>query len=451
MEWDHLSEEYNDRLFAGWLRLLFQESPALPSRLASQHRGGTTQVTDVSEFTTGAYNICCTVSFDDGFRALVRFPILGRSRFRTEKTLNEASVMKFLCQHTTLPVPRLLGMGRWGGGPYLIMTFLEGTLLSKRLRNPTLDPPRVDPNVSDADIELAYRGMAQVMLELSKPTFSSIGALREESGAWKVIQRPLSLNMNELVRAGNLPPAIFGDKTFGTAGEYFQELATQQLLHLQYQRNDVVEDEQDCRKKYLARYLFRKIARDLYQDQPGPFHLYCDDLRPSNVLVSGPEFTTTGVIDWEFTYVAPAEFTYTAPWWLLFESPEAWEADLNAFLLRYTPRLQLFLGVLRSCETEQIQKGTMTESQRLSDHMAQSMDNGRFWFCLAARKSFMFDDIYWTFLDQRYFGPGSLEDRLCLLSQEERDELETLVSVKMQQVSEKRLDEHLSIDDVIDL
>lgn len=47
----------------------------------------------------------------------------------------------------------------------------------------------------------------------------------------------------------------------------------------------------------------------------------------------------SGVIDWEFTYVATAEFTYAAPWWLLFESPVEWESDLNAFLARYRPRL----------------------------------------------------------------------------------------------------------------
>jgi Phosphotransferase enzyme family. len=115
------------------------------------------------------------------------------------------------------------------------------------------------------------------------------------------------------------------------------------------------------RKKYIARCLFRKIAQDIQIDQRGPFHLYCDDLRPSNVLVSGPNLTTTGVIDWEFTYVAPAEFTYTAPWWLLFESPETWESDLNAFLHRYTPRLEIFLTILRSCENEQIQKGIMNK------------------------------------------------------------------------------------------
>ncbi|RAK89708.1 phosphotransferase enzyme family protein [Aspergillus costaricaensis CBS 115574] len=451
MDWDHLAEEHNDKLFAGWLQLLSQQSPALPSRLATQHRRGTARVADVSQFTTGAYNICCIVTFEDGFRALVRFPILGRSRFRTEKSRNEASVMKFLSQNTALPVPRILGMGRWGCGPYLVITFIEGMLLSNRLGDPAIQSPSLNPNVSDSDIQSAYRVMAQVILELSKPIFSSIGALQEGFQMWKVAQRPLTLNMNELVRVGNLPPGIFAEGTFSTAGDYFEELARQQLLHLQYQRNDAVDDEQDCRKKYIARCLFRKIAREYNKQQSGPFHLYCDDLRPSNVLVAEQDFSLTGVIDWEFTYVAPAEFTYTAPWWLLFESPEAWESDLHVFLARYTPRLHLFVNALRSCEDEMIRKGALKEYQRLSERMAESLNNGLFWFCLAARKSYMFDDIYWQFLDKRHFGQGSLEDRLSLLSQEELDGLEMFVSLKMQQARENRLDEHMSIDKLIDL
>lgn len=106
----------------------------------------------------------------------------------------------------------------------------------------------------------------------------------------------------------------FPKKTFQTASGYFRELATHQVLHLKHQRNNAVKGEHDCRKKYIARCLFWKVAQQLSFHEHGPFHLYCDDLRPSNVLVSGSELNITGVIDWEYTYVASAEFTYTAPW-----------------------------------------------------------------------------------------------------------------------------------------
>ncbi|KAG5292185.1 phosphotransferase enzyme family protein [Histoplasma ohiense] len=450
MDWDQLAEEKSQKVYAGWLKLLLQNSPALPLKLATQHRPGF-QATRASDFTTGSFNMCCTVSFDDGFHVIVRFPILGRSRFRCEKTSDELLVMSFIARHTSIPIPTVLGTGKWGCGPYIVTTVIEGTLLSRCLRDSSVLAPGLNPDVSKSDLEIAFSGMAQIVLELSKPVFKYIGGLKWDSGKWRVSKRPLTLNMNELVRVGNFPPSKFVDcnHIFASASGYFQQLAEQQFLHLKYQRNDAIINEDDCRKKYVARCLFQQIAQRVTV-QHGRYHLYCDDLRPSNVLVMESDLKITGVIDWEYTYVAPAEFTYSAPWWLLFESPEAW--DLNNFMDRYRPRLKLFLEVLRGHEDEQIHQGSLRESQRLSDRMALSIEDGLFWFCLAARKSFMFDEIYWTFLDERYFGPlKSLDDRLSLLTQDERDQMEDFVRAKVQQKVERRLDEHQTFDEVFEL
>jgi hypothetical protein len=161
MDWDQLAEEKSQKLFAGWLKLLFRESPALPLRLGAQHRPGF-RATGASDFTTGSFNMCCTVTFEDGFHALVRFPILGRSRFRCEKTGGELLVMAFLARHTCIPVPTVLGTSKWGCGPYIVTTVIEGTLLSKCLRDPSLLAPSLNPDVSDSDLENAYTGMAKL-------------------------------------------------------------------------------------------------------------------------------------------------------------------------------------------------------------------------------------------------------------------------------------------------
>lgn len=43
--------------------------------------------------------------------------------------------------------------------------------------------------------------------------------------------------------------------------------------------------------------------------------------------------------------------------------------------------------------------------------MADYVDNRLFWFCLVAKKPFMCDDIYWAFLDKKYFETlGDIED-----------------------------------------
>ena len=59
----------------------------------------------------------------------------------------------------------------------------------------------------------------------------------------------------------------------------------------------------------------------------------------------------------------------------------------------------------------------------------------------------MFDDIYWTFLDEKYFGHlSSLNDLLSLPTQDEQNELDGFVQTMMQQAKEKILDEHLTFD-----
>ncbi|EER38433.1 phosphotransferase enzyme family protein [Histoplasma capsulatum H143] len=380
MDWDQLAEEKLQKVYAGWLKLLLQNSPALPLKLATQHRPGF-QATRVSDFTTGSFNMC---SLGNGL----------------------------IARHTSIPILTVLGTGKWSCGPYIVTTVIEDTLLSRCLQDPSVLAPSLNPK---SDLEITFSGMAQIVLELSKLVFKYIGGLKWDSGKLRVSKQPLTLNMNELVHMGNFPFNKFVDcnHIFASASGYFQQLTEQQFLHLKYQHNDAITNEDDCRKKYSS-------------------------------------LKITGVIDWEYTYVAPAEFTYSASWWLLFKSPEAW--DLNNFMDQYCPRLKLFLEVLRVHEDEQIRQGSLRESQHLSDRMALSIEDGLFWFCLAARKSFMFDEIYWTYLDEQYFGPlSSLDDRLSLLTHDEQNQMEDFVRAKVQQKEERRLDEHQTFDEVFDL
>lgn len=205
----------------------------------------------------------------------------------------------------------------------------------------------------------------------------------------------------------------------------------------------------------MARPLFRKIVPGILREHRyGPFRLYCDDFRPSNVLIDLQNLHITGVVDWEFTYAAPTEFTYIAPWWLLLQSPEDWESDLQEFLERFMPRLRLFLEALRECEDERAKEedGVPADSQRLSSRMERSVDTGLFWVCLAAKYSSLFDEIYWTFLDEMYHGPfTSIKDRIELLSEEERHGLDELVRTKMEHIAEGPPELYYTVDDLMDL
>lgn len=334
------------------------------------------------------------------------------------------------------------------------MSYIEGNLLSGYLRDPTQEKDTLLPDISLHVLRRAYHGMAEVILELSKVEFPLIGAIRrDESGTWAVSKGPLTLNMNRIAEFSNIPQNVFQRRHFSNAADYFEELAHQHFYHLEYQRNDAIADENDCRKKYIARCLFRKLSRDIPSEHcNGPFRLYCDDLNPGNVLVDPSKLIITGVIDWEFSYAAPVEFTYAAPWWLLLERPESWEPDFNQFITRYLPRFRTFLEVLQDCETEKIKAGSLAQSGRLSIAMEQSLDTGLFWICLASRHSAMFDEIYWNFIDPKFFGPfTTIESRVALLSSEERTNMDAFVAKKLAQKHEATLDIHYSIDELVDL
>ncbi|OOF92654.1 hypothetical protein ASPCADRAFT_517496 [Aspergillus carbonarius ITEM 5010] len=396
-----------------WLRLWSSRSPEILSmELAHKHRPG--KPVSACLWNSGAFNICYRVRYDEGPDAIVRFAALGRAILRREKVRNEVATMRYIHRTTSIAVPEVFGSGICWAGPYMVMSFLEGRPLSQLLKDPSAEGrPVLNPGISDRSLRRAYREMAGLILELSRHEFDAIGALEEDEGGFSITKRPLTFNMNELMASANLPEATFPSHTFSSATAYFQALAGQHLSHLRLQQRDAVSSEENCRKKFIAR----------------PFRLYCDDFRPSNILVeSDPScaIRVSGVIDW-----------------LLLQSPEDWANDLNEFLARYSPRLCTFLEVLRDCENKLIEQHLLSESQRLSPRMAQSMEY-----------SSMFDEIYWTFIDQRYHGTfTSLDDRVRLLDQEQQHEMNELVRLKTRQytMSKDEFEDHYPIDKLLEL
>lgn len=91
----------------------------------------------------------------------------------------------------------------------------------------------------------------------------------------------------------------------------------------------------------------------------------------------------------------------------------------------------MFLEEPQKQEDSAIQRGMMTEDGRLSRRMKERWENGDFWVNYAARRSWAFDMIYWARIDRRFFGAGDLDDRLGLLSPDERQEMDGLVQRKL--------------------
>lgn len=278
MQFDSLAEKQQDGYFAIWVQTLLRKQPEyLAMKLAETHYPRKSSA--ACRWKNGAFNVCFRVKYEDGFEAIVRFAALGRVVFRMEKVENEVAVMNYLRQNTSIPVPRVLGFGKTWTGPYIVMEYVEGVSLSDLLKDHSeKGRPVLNPQISDRALKRAYREMAALMLELSKPEFSRIGSLEQNDSGFTVSRRPFTFNLNELSISANLPPEKLPADSFESVTQYLEALAQQHLTHLWEQRNDAIANEADCRKKYIARCLFLRVARNMSKDfSGGSFRLYCDD------------------------------------------------------------------------------------------------------------------------------------------------------------------------------
>ena len=452
MEYDDAAWERSDNIFDEFKKRIVTSDVLLAvTNFMASYRDGVRPVDRARIADVGAFNLCFRMVFEDGFSSLLRFPCPGRVMFPEEKVRNEVAVMTYLKQNTNIPVPSIIhhGMGDAspaGLGPFILMEYVEhASNMTAQLRVPGYergDRPFLDPDIEEEKLKFLYGQLAEILLELSELSFDKIGSLEKVADGWDISNRPLTMNMNELVQLGNFPPRMLPQSPFSTASSYYQSLAETEFMHLTTQRNDAVDSEDDCRSKYVARKLFCKLAtenrlRDHTIPDCGAFKLFCDDLRPTNVLLDD-NMNITAVIDWEFTYAAPLEFTYSPPWWLLLEMPEEWPRGIADWSKVYEKRLETFLLALKRKEDAAIETGRLVEGQRLSGRMRESWDNGDFWVNYGARKSWAFD-VVWPIIDGKFFG-GSDGETTMSLDAIDKEEMGPFIYKKLEDSKRRVLD-----------
>ncbi len=61
----------------------------------------------------------------------------------------------------------------------------------------------------------------------------------------------------------NIPRSVYPpqDKTYGTADEWYTELAQMHMAQLVFQHNDLVLSADDCRNKYVVCQLFYRLVK----------------------------------------------------------------------------------------------------------------------------------------------------------------------------------------------
>lgn len=283
---------------------------------------------------TGGFNTCFKMNFANSFGAIIRFPLPGAVMFPAEKVCNEVSAMRFILDKSSdkmpIPVPFVFRAAETKEspsdmGPFIIMSYVpHSKSMADLLEAPEREagqPPVLNPGLEQVRLERLFRKLAKIVLSLSTLSFDRIGSLhRNDNSTWEVLSRPLSYSMSEIVQLGTLPRSKLPTTMFKKAWSYFEALAELHISHLMTKRNeDSIEADIDndlladiFRRKFVARFLFRKLVRDVEQRKQwlmyenGPFPVWCDDFRPENVLADQAE-NIVGVVDWEFTYTAPVE------------------------------------------------------------------------------------------------------------------------------------------------
>jgi hypothetical protein len=430
---DEIAEKTGDDQWAEWKKLVLDARAEIALFVARFRLGG--EAPEVIDWFEGSFNFCLRVTFyDGGPDAVIRFPGPGHTTFREEKVINEVHIIKFLHEKTTIPVPPLISWGLTEEspqhfGPFIISAFIEGVHVSDILRDPTdQNCLYLNPKIDGRLLDVVFDQIADIILQLFHFNFNRIGAISKDptSNAWSVAGRPLTYSINELATTAFYPISEFPTAAFGSARDYFKSITHEHMTHLWTQRN-LSTNPEDAQERYVARHLFSKLVNKYCIDDCGPFKLFCDDLRPQNMLIDPKTLRITAVLDLEFMNSMPSQYLSEPPWWLLLAGPDSYlfrGRTMDEFLAAYEPRLKQFLKAMQRAERA---RGIPHGNNALSNLMRESWLTKRFWFNYAARKPFDVDVLFYNCLSDGNAGIESLDEEV-------RAGLEPFVKMKMEQL-----------------
>lgn len=166
-------------------------------------------------FHHGAFNAGVKMVFSDSTAWMVRFPRFGKvcEDYMDEKVAMEVSALNLIRETTTIPVPivRAWGMADsnvLGLGPFIMMDFIDGVSLGTIIKDPNANPPSrvMREDISDSDIEVIYRQMANYLLQLFKLDFDRIGSLPspETGSSNPTPPRPLTFKAETILQDGGV-------------------------------------------------------------------------------------------------------------------------------------------------------------------------------------------------------------------------------------------------------
>lgn len=210
MDWDERAENSHRSDSLAWSGK-FNEARGGPfSTWLSTFRNGLP--CEVVGDVCGSFNWCCKVQFEDNIKWIVRFAVPGKVMNGDEKIRREVATMQFIKTETTIPIPLVIAWGTsddnsLGLGAFIIMEFIEGESLGKILEE-CPEPEHgsiLKSSIDENDLEIVYRQVANILLQLSEHDFSQIGSLSTIDDTHScAASRPLTLKLNEIESHGGV-------------------------------------------------------------------------------------------------------------------------------------------------------------------------------------------------------------------------------------------------------
>ncbi|KAI1120312.1 hypothetical protein F5Y10DRAFT_134548 [Nemania abortiva] len=380
--WIRKYDEARERQLTNWVSTLHRDH--LPCKL-------TTHKLDDKR---GAYNINCKVVFSNGEKWIVRFPMVGKVMNADEKVEIEVAAMKLVRQHTSIPIPDIKAWGLaidnpLGIGPFIMTAFIEGVGVDEILQN--VDARIMKDDVSEHVIETIFRQTISFQLQLQQLNFPCIGSMTSASTtdgpgfSATISSRPFTKKAHDFLENGGVDVLGPRHKTYSSTSEYFNHIVHQDLQHLHRQLNSV-DDAEDARDKFVYWNVMKALIARHSRDT-GPFKFMCDDFQPANMIVDNDkDLKIIAVIDWEWSYAAPAQIVHSTPSWLLIESPNAWPS-VDERLVRFNKHLELYTRILEE-EERRVLGEDIREDEKPSALLRECQKEGCQWFHFILMRGF---------------------------------------------------------------
>ncbi|KAI9826624.1 MAG: hypothetical protein M1832_006220 [Thelocarpon impressellum] len=220
--------------------------------------------------------------------------------------------MKYVAEHTTIPLPKVYGYGFGGdyptGLPFVLLEYIHGHTLIDAKYN-TLDPARK---------RYLYRQLADIFIQLRQLEFDHMGALTldEHGNPAFTNNRPLGIDFNDDQVDGQDPARMLKPHDVFTSTKASVRYLMKQAFHNYLRQRDAVGNEGNAKNHLYALHRMRDRALawvDSRYDK-GPFILMHGDLLPANIMVDA-DVRVLAVLDWEWSQTVPLQLL-VPPYWL---------------------------------------------------------------------------------------------------------------------------------------